>query len=64
MARKQKITQYQVDHWKNALEQMLEEGNFRQDSASVGPAQERKKHPTAGGAVLAQPAQLHRQFRC
>ncbi|MBK3640164.1 hypothetical protein [Streptomyces sp. MBT33] len=38
MARTQKITQYQVDQWKNTLEQMLEEGNFRQDGRPLSPA--------------------------
>ncbi|WP_412075460.1 hypothetical protein ACLF6K_05930 [Streptomyces xanthophaeus] len=38
MARTQKITQYQVNQWKNTLEQMLEEGNFRQDGRPLSPA--------------------------
>ncbi|MDX3275570.1 MULTISPECIES: hypothetical protein [Streptomyces] len=38
MARTQTITKYQVDHWKNTLEQMLEEGNFRQDGRPLSPA--------------------------
>lgn len=38
MARMQKITQYQVNQWKNTLEQMLEEGNFRQDGRPLSPA--------------------------
>ncbi|MGW0536343.1 hypothetical protein [Streptomyces sp. NPDC003032] len=38
MARTQKITQYQVDEWKNTLEQMLEEGNFRQDGRPLSRA--------------------------
>ncbi|MFI8091488.1 hypothetical protein ACIF9R_24740 [Streptomyces sp. NPDC086080] len=37
MARTQKIKQYQVDQWKNTLEQMLEEGNFRQDGRPLSP---------------------------
>ncbi|MFC4507806.1 MULTISPECIES: hypothetical protein [Streptomyces] len=38
MARMQKITKYQVDQWKATLEQMLEEGNFRQDGRPLSPA--------------------------
>ncbi|MGW1786331.1 hypothetical protein ACWCQQ_45780 [Streptomyces sp. NPDC002143] len=38
MARTQKITKYQVDQWKTTLEQMLEEGNFRQDGRPLSPA--------------------------
>ncbi|TLS44864.1 hypothetical protein FE633_17080 [Streptomyces montanus] len=38
MARMQKITQYQVNHWKAALEQLLEEGDFRQDGRPLSPA--------------------------
>jgi hypothetical protein len=38
MAHTQKITQYQVYEWKNTLEQMLEEGNFRQDGRPLSPA--------------------------
>ncbi|MFC8125508.1 hypothetical protein [Streptomyces sp. NPDC057302] len=38
MARTQKIKQYQVDQWKNTLEQMLEEGDFRQDGRPLSPA--------------------------
>ncbi|WP_340375824.1 hypothetical protein U5640_12145 [Streptomyces sp. SS7] len=38
MARTQKITQYQVNEWKNTLEQMLEEGNVRQDGRPLSPA--------------------------
>jgi len=37
MARTQKITQYQVDEWKLSLEQLLEEGNFRQDGRPLSP---------------------------
>ncbi|MFD4576759.1 hypothetical protein ACFWNK_30885 [Streptomyces sp. NPDC058417] len=37
MARTQKIKQYQVDEWKNTLEQMLEQGNFRQDGRPLSP---------------------------
>ncbi|MFD4475897.1 hypothetical protein ACFWPU_07255 [Streptomyces sp. NPDC058471] len=38
MARMQKIKQYQVDQWKNTLDQMLEEGDFRQDGRPLSPA--------------------------
>lgn len=38
MARTQKIKQYQVDQWRNTLEQMLEEGDFRQDGRPLSPA--------------------------
>ncbi|MBL1115405.1 hypothetical protein JK364_23830 [Streptomyces sp. 110] len=38
MARRQKITQYQVNHWRTALEQLLEQGNFRQDGRPLSPA--------------------------
>ncbi|MFM9539965.1 hypothetical protein [Streptomyces turgidiscabies] len=38
MARTQKITKYQVDQWKATLEQMLEQGNFRQDGRPLSPA--------------------------
>ncbi|MFE0135231.1 hypothetical protein ACFWY6_27210 [Streptomyces sp. NPDC059037] len=38
MTRTQKIKQYQVDQWKNTLEQMLEEGDFRQDGRPLSPA--------------------------
>ncbi|WP_371793088.1 hypothetical protein OG285_32680 [Streptomyces sp. NBC_01471] len=37
MARKQRIKKYQVDHWKISLEQLLEEGNFRQDGRPLSP---------------------------
>ncbi|MGW3197122.1 hypothetical protein ACWDBD_21530 [Streptomyces sp. NPDC001118] len=37
MARTQKITQYQVDEWQLSLEQLLEEGNFRQDGRPLSP---------------------------
>ncbi|KAB7839470.1 hypothetical protein [Streptomyces mobaraensis] len=38
MSRMQKITQYQVNHWKIALEQLLEDGDFRQDGRLLSPA--------------------------
>ncbi|MFG3403736.1 hypothetical protein [Streptomyces sp. NPDC048142] len=38
MARMQKITQYQVNEWKISLEQLLEEGDFRQDGRPLSPA--------------------------
>lgn len=38
MAWMQKITRYQVDHWRIALEQLLEEGDFRQDGRPLRPA--------------------------
>ncbi|KOT57066.1 MULTISPECIES: hypothetical protein [Streptomyces] len=37
MARMQKITQYQVNQWKFGLEQLLEEGDFRQDGRPLSP---------------------------
>lgn len=37
MARKQKITQNQVDEWKLTLEMFLEQGDFRQDSRPLSP---------------------------
>ncbi|WP_030568482.1 hypothetical protein [Streptomyces aureocirculatus] len=38
MARMQKIKQYQVNEWKFSLEQLLEEGDFRQDGRRLSPA--------------------------
>ncbi|MFJ4622211.1 hypothetical protein [Streptomyces sp. NPDC088812] len=38
MARKQRITQYQVDEWKMTLEMFLEQGDFRQDGRPLSPA--------------------------
>ena len=37
MARKQRITQYQVDEWKMTLEMFLEQGDFRQDGRPLSP---------------------------
>ncbi|WP_405824294.1 hypothetical protein OG705_29345 [Streptomyces sp. NBC_00838] len=37
MARKQKITQNQVDEWKLTLEMFLEQGDFRQDGRPLSP---------------------------
>ena len=37
MARRQRISKYQVDEWKLSLEQLLEEGNFRQDGRPLSP---------------------------
>jgi hypothetical protein len=37
MARWQRITKYQVDEWKLFLEQLLAEGNFRQDGRPLSP---------------------------
>lgn len=37
MARKQRITQNQVDEWKMTLEMFLEQGDFRQDGRPLSP---------------------------
>ncbi|WP_328689795.1 hypothetical protein OHA74_11920 [Streptomyces phaeochromogenes] len=38
MARKQKITQSQVDHWELTLQMFLDQGDFRQDGRPLSPA--------------------------
>ncbi|MER6520065.1 hypothetical protein ABT246_24825 [Streptomyces sp. NPDC001553] len=38
MARTQKVKQYQVNEWRITLEQLLEEGDFRQDGRPLSPA--------------------------
>ncbi|MEW1548385.1 hypothetical protein [Streptomyces tsukubensis] len=37
MARRQKITKKQVEHWKFVLQQLIDEGDFRQDGRPLSP---------------------------